>query len=287
MNSIDSLSISASPEKLHSSFINTFNGVSTTQKADGGFYKPTATIYDNMGSPYGLRFEYSLYNGEKNMWRAKVGIDDPNADLTLNGVNGDNVIVQFDENGNFNGIYDPNTQPMKRLTSLSLKVDPRNGSKVIDDIQVNLGTPGQHDGLVVGKDDTAATGVDKVNQNGYARGNLRDLSFDEGGNINATYSNGQNRAVGRLALATFTNNQGLTKVGDTLFRETINTGTLTINGAGVGDKGSLLTGKLENSNVDLSNEFVNMITTERGFQSNSRVITTSDEMIQEILSLKR
>ncbi|MCD8567873.1 MAG: flagellar hook-basal body complex protein, partial [Geovibrio sp.] len=116
---------------------------------------------------------------------------------------------------------------------------------------------------------------------------LEQVMFNPAGEIVGYYTNGEVMTIAQVALATFTNNQGLLKVGDTLFAETGNSGTAAIGKPQTGARGEIMSGALENSNVDLSNEFVSMITTQRGFQANSRVITTSDEMLQELLTLKR
>jgi len=90
-----------------------------------------------------------------------------------------------------------------------------------------------------------------------------------------------------VAIAIFTNQEGLARVGSSLFSETPNSGLAAIGIAGAGGRGVILAGAVENSNVDIAQEFVTMITVQRGYQTNSRVITTSDEMLQELLNLKR
>ncbi len=92
---------------------------------------------------------------------------------------------------------------------------------------------------------------------------------------------------GPVAVATFSNNGGLIRAGDTVFEESRNSGLPQIGAAGTGDRGMMTPGTLEMSNVDLSEEFTSMIITQRGFQANSRIITTSDEMLQELVNLKR
>jgi flagellar hook protein FlgE len=95
------------------------------------------------------------------------------------------------------------------------------------------------------------------------------------------------RNIGQVALATFQNERGLLKVGNTMFQETANSGTAAIGTPLSGFRGQIASNSLEQSNVDLATEFVSMIVTQRGYQANSRVVTTSDEMIQELLNLKR
>jgi flagellar hook protein FlgE len=124
--------------------------------------------------------------------------------------------------------------------------------------------------------------------NGYSTGTLTTFSIGSDGIITGIYSNGEQQPLGCVALASFSNPAGLQKVGDNLFIPTTNSGNFTKGlAAGTGGTGTLTPGTLEMSNVDLSSEFTNMIITQRGFQANSRIITTSDEMLQELVNLKR
>ena len=127
----------------------------------------------------------------------------------------------------------------------------------------------------------------KALTDGYGAGVMISQSIDQAGIINGAFSNGKVFQLGQIAMSTFQNQEGLEKVGGTLFRETNNSGIPNVGEAGTDNRGSLSPGKLEMANVDLGEEFTNMIVTQRGFQSNSRVITTSDEMLQELIGLKR
>lgn len=124
------------------------------------------------------------------------------------------------------------------------------------------------------------------NPNGFTEGKLESFSIGSMGEINGVYSNGQISTLGRIAIAKFSNSSGLNKAGNNLFQETVNSGTPDINVAGEG-RGTIASGSLEMSNVDLSEEFTEMITAQRGFQANTRIITTSDEILQELVNLKR
>lgn len=123
---------------------------------------------------------------------------------------------------------------------------------------------------------------------GYKAGKMTGLSIDDQGKIWGNYDNGLQKCLAQMAVATFANPSGLESAGNSLFRATLNSGEFD----GVGEEiktsgGSFTVGALEMSNVDLANEFVNMITTQRGFQANSRIITTSDSMLEELVNLKR
>jgi flagellar hook protein FlgE len=121
---------------------------------------------------------------------------------------------------------------------------------------------------------------------GRSVGEMNGITIGTDGKINATYSNGQTKLLGQIATAQFANASGLSHEGDNLYTETLNSGTATVQDITV-DGGYMNTGVLEMSNVDLSNEFTNMITTQRGFQANSRIITVSDTLLEELTNLKR
>ncbi|PLR97730.1 flagellar hook-basal body complex protein [Bacillus sp. T33-2] len=124
------------------------------------------------------------------------------------------------------------------------------------------------------------------NPNGNTEGKLESFNIGAGGEISGVYSNGLIGALGQLAIAKFSNSSGLTKAAGNLFQESINSGTADISIGGDG-RGTIASGSLEMSNVDLSEEFTEMITAQRGFQANTRIITTSDEILQELVNLKR
>ncbi|NRD26636.1 flagellar hook protein FlgE [Frigoribacterium sp. VKM Ac-2836] len=124
-------------------------------------------------------------------------------------------------------------------------------------------------------------------QNGRAAGTLQGFSLSKDGTLMGQFSNGSTVALGRVALATFANPGGLEKEGNSGYRATANSGAATVGAPGSPGVGSLSSGSLEMSNVDLSQEFTNLIVAQRGFQANARIITTSDEVLQELTNLKR
>ncbi|WP_448070900.1 flagellar hook-basal body complex protein [Georgenia yuyongxinii] len=151
----------------------------------------------------------------------------------------------------------------------------------------------EYGALGVELDFSAVTGfaknpsVEFASQDGYGAGTLQSFSMNADGTLIGSFSNGQKEPVGRVALANFANAAGLEKAGSTAFRGTVNSGEAQVGTAGTGGRGSLGSRALEMSNVDLSQEFTNLIIAQRGFQAGSRVITTSDELLQELVNLKR
>ena len=128
----------------------------------------------------------------------------------------------------------------------------------------------------------------KINGTGKKLGKLTSLQVQEDGKIFGNYDNGNTTLLGQIAVANFANPSGLEKLGDNCYRTTLNSGEFDGIGQDITtDGGKMTSGVLEMSNVDLSTEFTEMITTQRGFQANSRIITTSDTLLEELVNLKR
>lgn len=125
------------------------------------------------------------------------------------------------------------------------------------------------------------------NQDGSSAGTLLAVAFGSDGTLTGTFSNGATAPIARLAIGTFTNPEGLVKAGNSSLQETLNSGKVRLGTAGSDGYGTVVAGALEASNVDLSQEFTNLIVAQRGFQANARIITTSDEILQELTQLKR
>ena len=132
-----------------------------------------------------------------------------------------------------------------------------------------------------------ASEVGATNQDGLSAGTLIDFSVNEFGEVLGLYSNGMSRTVAQIALASFNNPAGMLRMGQNLFFPSPNSGTASVGAPGEGSRGRVWSGYLEMSNVDLAREFTDMIIAQRGFQANSRVVTTSDEILQELVNLKR
>ncbi|GAB1694694.1 flagellar hook protein FlgE [Krasilnikovia sp. M28-CT-15] len=125
------------------------------------------------------------------------------------------------------------------------------------------------------------------NSDGSGAGVLSSYTVSNTGQIVGVFSNGLKQTLGQLALANFNNVNGLEKIGDSMYRSTVNSGLAQVGAAGSGGLGLISSGMLEMSNVDLAQEFTNLVIAQRGFQANSRIITTSDEILQELVNLKR
>jgi flagellar hook protein FlgE len=156
-------------------------------------------------------------------------------------------------------------------------------------INVNFGsqTSGGGTGLDGITQFASASSVNTQSQDGYASGQLAGMNVDSNGVITGTYSNGQQLAIGKLAIATFSDNEGLGQAGQNLFTQTNASGLAAVGTASAGGRGSITGGSLEQSNVDLAAQMVDMITHERAFQSDSKTIQTADQMLQVITQLKQ
>ncbi|MCA1927381.1 MAG: flagellar hook-basal body complex protein [Calditerrivibrio sp.] len=280
-NEINYITLSAIGTGSYATF-NDYMKYQTVQNASGGQLVTSQTIYDSQGNAHSVNYEFYLFNEANNEWKMRITPSSPADTISIDGTTGDEVVVRFNKNGSFQGVYDANNGNI--IPNLSYTLSPSNGAAQINGVAVKIGKPGEFDGMVLS---SGASTITKSDQDGYTRGDLDKLSFNDVGEIVGSYSNGEIRVLGQIAIAIFTNQEGLARVGSSLFSETPNSGLAAIGVAGAGGRGVVQAGVVENSNVDIAQEFVTMITVQRGYQTNSRIITTSDEMLQELLNLKR
>lgn len=132
-----------------------------------------------------------------------------------------------------------------------------------------------------------ASSAQKLEQDGYSAGTIRGISIGDDGVVTGAFSNGEKRTLGQVVVATFPSDSGLDRLGNSLFGQTTASGAPLVGDPSTGARGRVVSGSLEQSNVDLGREFVNLIALQRGFQANSKIVTTADEMLQETMQLKR
>jgi flagellar hook-basal body protein len=161
--------------------------------------------------------------------------------------------------------------------------DPNNGADRME-VQLDLGTIGGFDGLTMFQGPSTAI---ISSQDGFAAGKLSSIEFNDSGTMTGVFSNGVSKKLAKLVLGSFNNPSGLTKEGNNNYSESANSGVALVGEAGTNIQGSIASGFLESSNVDLSQEFANIITTQRGFQASARVITSTDNLLNEIVNLAR
>lgn len=265
-----------------------------------GTWRIEEKIFDNFGIEHTFRVDFTRVPGQPNQWQASVSID-PEAAVATNvslGLNaeeqlGNTFIVEFNNLGTLSRIYDAqgNESPAEGLLAMNISFDVAGadpdeaGNPARQNFLLNMGVVGSVRNTITQFAEASSTKV--FAQDGYTMGYMENFKIDQSGIITAVYSNGSARTIGQIALASFTNPNGLEKTGDTNFVQSINSGMANIGPSGLAGKGKILAGNLEMSNVDLAEQFTDMIVTQRGFQSNSKTIQTSDQMLQELLQLKR
>jgi flagellar hook protein FlgE len=167
--------------------------------------------------------------------------------------------------------------------------NPKNATQA-QAITFNMGDPtavAGGTGLAGATQFAASSTPTSVTQDGYGAGVLQSIGFDREGKVQGSFSNGTSRVIGQLAVATVNAADQMNRAGGSLFSETTASGNATLGKAGTGGRGSIAAGTLENSNVDLSSEFIHMITAQRNYQASSKTITTADALLAELMNLKR
>ncbi len=230
------------------------------------------SIYDSLGNEHILTMNFTRMD-DPNTWKVTITTDDSSITSDLTDAS---ITLTFDNNGK---LIDTDGTADKMMTLSIPGLTYNNGSS---DQNITLSLPTENFTMYAGN--TTAKATDK---DGCTAGTFEDCSIDQYGRLIGTYSNGGRQLLGVLAIADFANEGGLLKAGDNLFQDTNNSGNPEIGQAGQKGFGVIDPGTLEMSNVDLSQEFTNMIIAQRGFQANSRVITASDELLQELVNLKR
>ncbi len=244
---------------------------------DGVFHAPME-VYDSLGAKHTLDLAFTKQADGSFLMAAKVDGNPAKAAADGGAAAATPVSFKFDSDGNM-------TAP---ATSLSIVPDQTLlGGGVLPTIAINIretnadGTPGAFNITSYSKKSAVAS----TTQDGYSAGDLNGAAVDADGNIFGVYSNGQSRIAGQYALATFNSNEGLGRQGGNMFAETTASGQPSIGNANAGGRGAVLGGYLEQSNVNITNEFVSLIEAQRGFQSNSRVITTLNQTFQDLLQI--
>jgi flagellar hook protein FlgE len=231
---------------------------------DGAAIRTSIGLFDDQGTAVDVSFLFTKTGTDQ--WSVQ-----PQADTNGDGTP-DNVglaqTVTFDGSG--------------KLTSAGSFTLTGLPGQWTTDPTVNLGADGQP---LTGFAEVNTVGA--VSQDGSPAGSLQSFSISPDGVISGVFSNGRNQALGQVALASFNNPAGLEKTGGSMYRPTVNSGLVQVGVAGNGGRGMLAGGTLEMSNVDLAQEFTNLIVAQRGFQANSRVVTSSDELLQELVNMKR
>lgn len=250
---------------------NNWPNFTVTQQGTGADTATTPIeIIDSQGLGHTVTMTFTRSDLDATTWDLTATIDPSEGTVTQGSIGQ----IRFNDDGSFNVVGGGSNQFQFAF----------NGISAAQSISVDLGTSGQFDGIaMLGNQATVAA----TDQDGYESGTLADLSFDVNGSLNAFYTNGQSQSLETLRVTLFTNEAGLMRVGDTMFVESPNSDDPIFTTAGIAGAGNVRPGSLENSNVDIAREFVNLIEAQRGFQASSRVITTADEILSELINIVR
>ncbi|MGE3164251.1 MAG: flagellar hook-basal body complex protein [Planctomycetota bacterium] len=233
----------------------------------------TSTVYDSLGTPrqveLTLVFQGSSPNGP-NVWRYFA---ESNDDSDLDRVVGSGTIL-FSASGQYLATGEP-TETM----SINLDATPEQGGGVVTPFNVQL------DFSRLTQFATPVSEIQLQQQDGFEAGTLREFAVNDNGIIEGIFSNGLTRNLGQIALTRFANPNGLNAEGDNMFRVSVNSGPAQTGVPGSFGRGTLRSGFLEESNVDLAQQFTDLIVGQRAFQANARTVTVSDEMLQELVNL--
>ncbi|QKF93182.1 flagellar hook protein FlgE [Campylobacter sp. CCUG 57310] len=242
-------------------------------------HSSSTDIFDSLGAKHNIKIDfikrgYTENNGTE--WTMIIQVAEPNK-INFDTKDGEptNVItgyIRFNSDGSL-GTYSP----------ASITFGAANGSASGQHIELNLGNTGGLGGMTSYDNDSS---TENISQDGFTGGEMNGLRIDETGTLIGTFTNGRSFGLAQVAVAKFTNNAGLTSEGGNLFAMTANSGDPIIGAANTAGRGKISASSLEMSNVDLSRSLTQLIVVQRGFQANSKTITTSNEMLNTLLQLK-
>ncbi|MCF6159506.1 MAG: flagellar hook-basal body complex protein [wastewater metagenome] len=237
----------------------------TDTTGSGDVYVTTIPVYNTLGTPHLVTLYFEKTDSDQFTLIPTMNADEGS-------VTSDITSIKFNANGSFASVEG---SPVITITYPDSSVQA---------ISLNFGTPNTFDGLTqFGGTSSAAA----IKQDGYGEGYYSSSTIDQYGKVIALFTNGQTKDVGQIQLATFNNQEGLATVGNNLLSQTLASGDAVLRTALSGGTGSVVSGALESSNVDMAEEFTKLIVSQRAFQANARTITTTDEVLQELVNLSR
>lgn len=252
-------------------------GIRTSQGVYAASHASSIDVYDSLGSKHTVRFEFSKtgYTTDGGTeWSILISVPEP-GDINL-GSYPQNIItgsISFNSDGS-----------LATFSPTNITYTANNGSTPNQNIELNFGTLSQFDGMT---SFDAASNTSGISQDGYPGGDLAGIRVDETGTLIGSFTNGRSFGLAQVGMARFTNNEGLESDGGNTFIQTSNSGDPIIGQAAVGGRGFIQASSLEMSNVDLSRSLTQLIVIQRGYQANSKTITTADQLLQTLLQLKQ
>lgn len=241
-------------------------------------FNTSVTVYDNVGT---ARLVTTYFNKKADgMWEYHAMVDGADA---ANGVPGTlvemaNGQLKFNSKGELE-------EEIQGLNSFNFNKGAAAGQQITLNFGKSIKEGGT--GLDASTQYGSKSSIARHSQDGSSAATLASMSFNDEGILTAVYDNGVQRELGQVAVAKFENNEGLFKTGKNLFKETRKSGQAAMGKPGADGRGEVLAKSIEQSNVDIANEFIGLMAAQRNFQANTRTITTSDQMLQEVLNIKR
>ncbi len=234
-------------------------------------HSTSIAVYDSQGGKHTVTMEF-FKSAIDNRWEWEASTLG-NESVTI----GSTGYISFNPDGSLNTFaYNGGAQ--------GVSIDPNNGAELMT-VAIDAGTVGGFDGLTGFSSSNHTASI--IGQDGYGLGSLEKIAIDQTGNISGIFSNGVTRILAQIVMADFNNQAGLMKVGGSMYQPSANSGEAVEGVAGETVAGLMSSGALESSSVDIAQEFTNMITAQRGYQANARIITTSDQMLEELVNIKR
>ena len=256
----------------------TGNSIRTTQNIYAANHASSIDVYDSLGSKHTVRIEFTKTGTSDNggtEWSMMISVPEP-GQINYTGSGLDTVLtgsISYNSDGS-----------LATFSPTSITYTANNGSTPNQNILLDFGTLGAFDGMTSFDQESNTSGI---SQDGYPGGDLDGVRIDETGTLIGSFTNGRSFGLAQVSMAKFTNNGGLESDGGNAFIQTSNSGEPIIGQAALGGRGFIQASALEMSNVDLSRSLTQLIVIQRGFQANSKTITTSDQMLNTLLQLKQ
>jgi len=256
---------------LEATLPNTTGSIAFSQDINAATHSSSIDIFDSLGTKHTLRTAFRKTSQSE--WAMTISVPDP---ATISASDPKNQLagsIKFNNDGSISQ-YNPGT----------ISFSGNNGSKPYQTVQLSFGTPNKFDGMTSFDSDSSTSGI---SQDGFTGGDLVGIRIDQSGTLIGSFSNGRSFGLAQIAMAKFTNNEGLATAGGNVYDQTANSGDPIIGTAATAGRGFIQSSALEASNVDLSRALTQLIIIQRGFQANGKTITTSDQLLQTLIGLKQ
>ena len=252
------------------------NSRAYSQSFNAATHSSSIDIFDSLGSKHTIKMDFRktvVDNETGSTWEMHVTVPDPATINTIEPLNSKSGSIRFNNDGSIAGYSPPN-----------ISFSANNGSAPDQQVSLNFGNASGFNGMTSFDSNSSTSGI---SQDGFTGGDLIDIRIDQTGTIVSSFSNGHSFGLAQVAMAKFTNNEGLSTEGGNVYVQTANSGDPIIGTAATSGRGFIQSSSLESSNVDLSRSLTQLIIIQRGYQANGKVITTSDTLLETLIGLKR